>query len=1165
MTNNNQNNDGSTQQLHPFQSSTALMEPFNGGTESPPMASFVTRGSLTNPPLTIETVDDNNLINDDIVDLHQHQNQQRQNRQQQQQQLYNSNRKQYPSATSSMESSDQGDNNSLAKNKLDAQQNYNNNNFRGSSQSGNDETYPEQGEMNVKQSKLNRNNRKQWDNNGISDKQTNDKITASKVDELNKLVHELKQRMENDNSQANGRVNDDSYNSNNDNNNNHNNNSNNNSPIARDKNQKLPSVPNDVTGDLIDLIAAKTAAKVAEKQVTTSVNKNNNNNNKSSEAIDEGEEDLADIDDDDSDVDEYDKQQRRLNKEKDKLSKRKRNKNHARQVMASSEINNKKMVEKRDNNNNNKNTNVNNGNDNINSNGNYVNNNRNDKYKGASSYNENKIKQLINMEKEADNSDSTTINNRDNNNNNDNSDDQYSKSDRQRDKGLMRQELDRSRSATADTRKRLPIKVKSLIEEALSKDGQNGQADKTKQQSSFGELANHGKQQSIEGDDTNKDNNKKITMSGGSQAHLTDEYPISDKVGARLNKLSQDLDHYFNDGFLDEPMEKGDEARRELASDTKPTATATTYDNDANWQNASPYKRPSTTSLANKGLINTAPVSSKQQSHMKQDGLKLTIGNDNENFGTIDDATNNDDTDNNNDGGVRGEDNNYEENKASTKAKTKANRKRRPPLRNKKRRQLAPSRARRGQDASYRNDNGNEKVATSSSLEDEVEPEGEQDSDDEPEENGISGQEVKRARMKPVNKRLSAKTSERLIQTEESPNSNRFKFFGFEPEANGSRQRKRLTNTKSRPLEMDPVDSETMDTPIGSFDSTGSGRDDHDDDDGRQARKKLIYEKTRQIRKSGKNGQDLEDAMDSIVEPDTLYDQGTDQHNSVTLINNKQQLDDRNRLKERRLPSSSSKSSSGYKVVPNKSQTNSIKCAKTKQLSSTNKKRPANQLNNVARNNKEIDSLDHVDTVKTAYPNKKLRQKRKKWSHKPHSLRVKKLSGSKDIRSQKEAQHELNSYPTLQNGASRLGETENDDEQNVKLFPFNITLDAKPQQTTTIVPDSGKVYNTTAGDKETDNLIKNTQTVIDYGHRPQEEKDQTLKARPVGQLVKDDKLNQNLFNSSYLSPQLTAHEKLSAPLNQIKTHPTIDINERVNFDDQEDDEVYQQREPQRIS
>lgn len=49
-------------------------------------------------------------------------------------------------------------------------------------------------------------------------------------------------------------------------------------------------------------------------------------------------------------------------------------------------------------------------------------------------------------------------------------------------------------------------------------------------------------------------NTQKIKLEKG--VPLSDEYPISERVSDRLNKLSQNLDQYFNDGFLREVEEK---------------------------------------------------------------------------------------------------------------------------------------------------------------------------------------------------------------------------------------------------------------------------------------------------------------------------------------------------------------------------------------------------------------------------------------------------------------------------------------------------------------------------------------------------------------------------------------------------------------------------------
>lgn len=168
----------------------------------------------------------------------------------------------------------------------------------------------------------------------------------------------------------------------------------------------------------------------------------------------------------------------------------------------------------------------------------------------------------------------------------------YKRPERNRDHIALIHELQKSRQAKSNMRSRIPMKLDPLAQRAL--DGEMGVRTQTDPDgdvlvksnrdslltlkvprdaasSSSSSSSNSDQDPSTESaggydDDNNStsdgsspegDNSQLIdSVSLESPKPVKDEYPVSERVGERLNKLSRNLDRYFNDGFLQEVENK---------------------------------------------------------------------------------------------------------------------------------------------------------------------------------------------------------------------------------------------------------------------------------------------------------------------------------------------------------------------------------------------------------------------------------------------------------------------------------------------------------------------------------------------------------------------------------------------------------------------------------
>lgn len=169
---------------------------------------------------------------------------------------------------------------------------------------------------------------------------------------------------------------------------------------------------------------------------------------------------------------------------------------------------------------------------------------------------------------------------------------EYPKSERHKDQNTLLDELYKARLKKSKTRERIPLAVNSVLKRALdgelglhterrpdgrlimrSGNNNDNQAALTlnlpasKRTSSSGRQSSSSENVNIGGEEEPTTNSElvplraepTVTKSGvegvkltGESQPLADEYPISERVSDRLNKLSNNLDQYFNDGFIQE-------------------------------------------------------------------------------------------------------------------------------------------------------------------------------------------------------------------------------------------------------------------------------------------------------------------------------------------------------------------------------------------------------------------------------------------------------------------------------------------------------------------------------------------------------------------------------------------------------------------------------------
>jgi len=162
-----------------------------------------------------------------------------------------------------------------------------------------------------------------------------------------------------------------------------------------------------------------------------------------------------------------------------------------------------------------------------------------------------------------------------------NVDEKYPRVERNRDHIALIHELQEARKSKSQTRSRMPLNADPVLRRALNGElgirGEKLPNGKLQLKTSRGDimqlrLPKRGKDDNSHGGTNNEDNiitselkPRQVDPDSGekvdaikleSSRPLKDEYPISERVSDRLNKLSNNLDRYFNDGFLQEIEKK---------------------------------------------------------------------------------------------------------------------------------------------------------------------------------------------------------------------------------------------------------------------------------------------------------------------------------------------------------------------------------------------------------------------------------------------------------------------------------------------------------------------------------------------------------------------------------------------------------------------------------